>query len=207
MFERILLLKKGTMKRLLFVLGVLVFVSCSKEELAVLTQQEKDDLSFLREEEKLARDVYLFAFDKYGEEIFNSISQSEQKHMDKLLGLLNKYKISDPASTQRGVFSNAILQNLYNELTLQADSSLVEALKVGATIEDLDIRDIDLNMSRTDKLDIQNVYIKLGCGSYNHMRGFTDKLTENQVEYEPQFITIEKYTTIINSENEKCGGR
>jgi len=195
------------MKKIVLLFGVLIFVACSKEEVLTLTQAEKDDLAFLREEEKLARDVYLFSYDKYGEDIFNSISQSEQKHMDKVLSLLRKYKLADPAHAERGVFSNSVLQGLYNDLITQADSSLIEALKAGATIEDLDIKDIDLNMSRTDKEDIQNVYIKLGCGSNNHMRGFSDKLNENEVAYLPQFISIEKYTTIINSENEKCGGR
>jgi len=187
------------------VLGLLALLSCSKDELLTLTQVEKDDLTFLREEEKLARDVYLYSYDKYGEDIFNSISQSEQKHMDKVLSLLKKYKINDPALIERGVFNNQILQKLYIDLTNQADISLAEALKVGAKIEDLDIKDIDLNMGRTVNEDLQDLYIKLGCGSNNHMRGFLGKLNELEIEYSPQYISAEKYTVIINSGNEKCG--
>ncbi|HHC80695.1 MAG TPA: DUF2202 domain-containing protein [Flavobacteriia bacterium] len=189
-----------------------VVSSCSDDDdttqiaqTATLSQQEKDDLLFLREEEKLARDVYLFSFDKYGEAIFNNISQSEQQHMDQVLTLLNAYQLSDPASADRGVFVNQELQTLYNNLTAQSDISLVEALKVGATIEDLDIRDIEDFESRTTKTDILSVYDKLRCGSRNHLRSYVGQLVANEVTYVQQFITLEEFTEIINSANERCG--
>jgi hypothetical protein len=80
--------------------------------------------------------------------------------MFRVLTLLNKYNLPDLASAQRGIFNNTVLQNLYNDLTLQADLSLIEALKVGATIEDLDINDIEEFINRTSVSDILNVYDK-----------------------------------------------
>ena len=198
----------------LAVIGLLTiagfFSSCSKDlveaEVSVpLTQAEKDDLKFLREEEKLARDVYLFSYDKYGEDIFNSISQSEQKHMDKVLDLLNTYNIEDPMLSERGVFTNQTLQTLYNDLIVLSDKSLLDALLVGATIEDLDIKDIEHNEARTTALDIANVYSKLKCGSTNHMRSFYKKIVNLGGDYTPQFITQEYFDEIINSPNRKCG--
>jgi hypothetical protein len=126
------------MKKLLFVMFGLsiLFSNCSNDEdLAPLSEVEKKDLLFLREEEKLARDIYVYAFNKYQNNVFNSISQSEQKHMDNVLSLLNQYAIPDPASTQMGIFNNADLQSLYNQLKSQVDISASESLKVGATIE------------------------------------------------------------------------
>ncbi len=201
------------MKNLVVVALAVIFTvtsSCSDDETIevqteTLSQQEKDDLKFSREEEKLARDVYLFSYDKYGETIFNSIAQSEQQHMDQVLVLINTYQLIDPASTERGVFTNQILQGLYNDLTMLSDISLVEALKVGAIIEGLDINDLDLLESNTIKTDILNVYDKLECGSRNHLRSYIGQLVINGVSYEPQYISLEKFNEIINSANEQCG--
>jgi len=187
-------------------------ISCSDDETTIvqtetlteLTEQEKKDLEFSREEEKLARDVYLFSYDKYGEAIFTNIAKSEQQHMDMVLVSLNTYNIEDPASAERGVFSNQTLQDLYNDLTAQSDLSLIEAYKVGALIEDLDINDLDDLESRTTKADLLNVYDKLECGSRNHMRSYNNLLVSNGVNYVPQYISLEKFTEIVNSANEQC---
>jgi hypothetical protein len=90
-------------------------------------------------------------------------------------------------------------------LTTQSTISLVEALKVGATIEDLDINDIDVFIGNTTKSDLLNVYDNLTCGSKNHIRSYTSQLTSNNVTYEPQFISIQYYTTILNESNGGCG--
>jgi len=201
------------MKKLLVFALVVIFIvvsSCSDDETVevqaeTLSQQEKDDLKFSREEEKLARDVYLFSYDKYGEALFNNIAKSEQQHMDQVLVLLNTYQLIDPASAERGVFSNQILQGLYDDLAAQSDISLVEALRVGAIIEDLDINDLDMLESNTSKSDLLNMYDKLECGSRNHLRSYIGRLVLNGVSYEPQYISLDKFNEIINSANEQCG--
>ncbi len=187
-------------------------VSCSDddnnstvvEEIIPLSQEEINDLLFSREEEKLARDVYLYSYDKYGDAIFGNISQSEQRHMDQILTLLNTYQLTDPASPDRGVFSNQVLQDLYTALVAQSDISLVEALTVGAIIEDLDIKDLQDLESRTTHSDILTTYDKLKCGSRNHMRNFNTQLVANGVDYLPQYITLAEFTDIISSSNEQC---
>jgi len=180
------------------------YVSYDKD-LDPLSQAEINDLKFLREEEKLARDVYLYSYDKYQLKIFDNISQSEQRHMNSVLNLLNKYGIPDSASTEIGVFNNPDLQKLYNTLTKQADISSVEALKAGATIEDLDINDIDDFTTNTTKPDILNVYENLNCGSKNHIRAFTRWLENEEVTYTPQYLSIEEYNVILSSSNGGCG--
>ncbi|MDG2431984.1 DUF2202 domain-containing protein [Flavobacterium sp.] len=193
-------------KYLVVLITAILLSNCSKDEnLVPLTQNETNDLKFLREEEKLARDVYMYNFNKYQTTIFNDISQSEQKHMDAILKMLNKYGVPDSASSQIGVFNNQDLQLLYNNLTSQADISLIEALKVGATIEDLDINDIDDFIINTSKQDLLKVYGNLTCGSKNHIRSFTSQLTTNSSSYIPQFITLEEYNIIISGTNGSCG--
>lgn len=201
------------MKKVLFatVLTLIMFSSCSNDNdnqnSTSLTQAEIDDLKFLREEEKLARDVYLFSFNKYQVSIFDNISQSEQKHMNSVLNLMNKYGIQDSASSEIGVFNNPDLQSLYTSLTTQSNISLVEALKVGATIEDLDINDIDDFIGNTTKSDLLNVYNNLTCGSKNHIRSYTNQLSSNNITYEPQFISNEYYTAILSESNGGCGNK
>jgi hypothetical protein len=198
----------------------MLFTSCKKTEVepvvivddttvveqptVALTDEEIQDLRFLREEEKLARDVYAYAATKYSTMIFSNISNSEQTHMDNILILLNKYSIDDPATELAGEFSNATLQNLYNQLVVKVDSSLVDALIVGATIEDLDINDLKLNIDRTDKVDLLEVYYLLECGSRNHMRSFYKKLTMEGADYQSQYISDAEFQSIINSDKENC---
>ncbi|WP_027420452.1 DUF2202 domain-containing protein [Crocinitomix catalasitica] len=189
---------------------LLAVSACKKEEKEVvleeLSVEEQDDLTFLIQEEKLARDVYIYAFDKHGDAIFNNISSSEQKHMDKVEELLIKYSIPNPnEGNDEGVFENIELQTLYDNLIVLVDSSLVEALKVGATIEDLDIHDINTLMTHTSIYDLTFVYENLSCGSRNHMRSFVSKLDELEALYTPQYISAEDYEAILASETEKCG--
>jgi len=147
----------------------------------------------------------MYAYNKYQVAIFDNIFKSEQKHMDAVLNILSKYEISDPASTEVGVFVNPELQLTYNDLVSKVNISLTEALKVGATIEDLDINDINAFISNTTKNDLLKVYGNLNCGSKNHIRSFTAELTNNGITYVPQFISIETYNSILSSPNESCG--
>jgi hypothetical protein len=124
--------------------------------------------------------------------------------MNSILNLLNKYGIPDPASIEIGVFVNQDLQTLYNNLTIQSDISSLEATKVGATIEDLDINDIDDFIRNTTKSDLLSVYDNLTCGSKNHIRNYTSQLVINGVVYVPQFISVEYYNLILSQSNTGC---
>ncbi len=125
--------------------------------------------------------------------------------MDKVLSLLNKYGLEEPALPNRGEFNNQTFQTLYNDFSAQVDISELEALKVGAIIEDLDIKDIGDFISRTEKNDLLDVYDKLKCGSRNHMRTYYNELLSRGFTYEPQFITSDALLNIISSDNERCG--
>jgi len=124
--------------------------------------------------------------------------------MDKVTKIMNVYQVEDLSLPERGKFTNTELQKLYDDLTEQCDRSLEDALIAGATIEDVDIKDIEDFIQNTDLQDVMNMYLSLSCGSRNHMRTFTKSLTTLGIEYEPQFITEEEYIEIINHSNEKC---
>lgn len=194
---------------LLFTLlsSVVGFTSCSSNDVEPLTlsEQEKATLQFMREEEKLAHDVYQYFHEKYGLNMFGNIASSEQTHMDAVLTIMVKYGVADLASNQKGVFINITLQKLYNDLIAKGETSLANALTVGATIEDLDIKDLNDGISATANIDIDNLYEKLKCGSKNHMRAFTSQLSIEGVSYLPQFISKEQFSEIINGAHQQCG--
>lgn len=194
-----------------------IFVSCSKDKdnknannnlnsqvnnlpSEPLNTDERTTLSFMREEEKLARDVYIFLYNKWALTIFNNISSSEQSHMNAIVQLLSKYNLPDPVgSNGYGIFSNPVLQNLYTQLTTQGSVSLPDALKVGATIEDLDIYDLTIALTKVDNQDITLVYNNLVKGSRNHLRSFYSNIINAGGTYTPQYITQAEFDAIINS--------
>jgi hypothetical protein len=165
-----------------------------------------NDLRFLREEEKLARDVYITLGERWGLPIFMNIASSEQVHTDRVKVLLDAYGIPDPVAEDRvGAFNDSTLASLYNELVAKGMRSLTEALTVGATVEDLDINDIAEMMERTDDIDVLEMYAALMCGSRNHMRAFVSQLQSRGVEYEAKYISRGQLNEIITTSRERCG--
>ncbi|ABR56472.1 conserved hypothetical protein [Methanococcus aeolicus Nankai-3] len=172
-----------------------------------ISEEEKEGLIEMREEEKLARDVYLTLYDKWKLQIFKNIANSEQTHTDSVKYLLEKYNIPDPVESEEvGKFSNPKFEELYNNLVEKGSQSAVDALIVGATIEDLDIADLENWISKTDNEDIKLVYENLMKGSRNHMRAFVRMLDSYGANYTPQYISSEEYEQILSSSMERGGG-
>ena len=142
-----------------------------------LTAQEVNDMKYMLEEEKLARDVYEFMDEKWDLRVFNNIKHSEQQHMDMVEYLLNAYKISYNLSDERGVFYNEKLQNLYNELIEKGSKSEFDALEVGKTIEIVDIEDLENALKQTTNSEISDVYSRLIFASNNHLNAFERNLS------------------------------
>lgn len=166
-----------------------------------LSAEEIAGLLLMREEEKLARDVYITLFSKYSIKIFTNISRSEQTHTDAVKLLLDKYALNDPVQSDVvGVFTNQDLQALYNQLIETGNISDVEALKVGAAIEEIDILDLLEQLSEVvDNQDLAYVYNNLNDGSENHLRAFVKNLSMRGVTYSPMYLDIETYNSIINN--------
>ena len=148
---------------------------------AALTDAEKTTMILMREEEKLARDVYIQMYEFWGATIFSNISVSEQRHMDAVLQLLVKYGIPDPvAGNAVGVFINQDLQKLYTGLIAQGQLSLWDAYRVGRAIEEMDLTDLQKAIDETEKADLENVYANLLRGSFNHLDAFNFHLDSLQ---------------------------
>jgi len=158
-----------------------------------LSSSDEEALIYMREEEKLAHDVYIAMYEQWGLPLFQNISRSEQAHTDAIKTLLDAYNIPDPASTDPGVFTNPELQALHNQLVTQGKQSLSEALLVGAAIEEIDILDLQESLGVSDNSNIQRVFNNLLRGSINHLKAFTSTFfAETGETYQPQFMSAEE---------------
>jgi hypothetical protein len=174
---------------------------------ATLSADEIAGLKFMREEEKLAHDVYIAMHALWGARVFDNIADSETTHTEAILALLDKHGVDDPAAGKpAGVFEDAVLQSLYDTLVAAGRASLVEALKVGALIEETDIQDIEQRKAVTDEADIVRVYDSLLCGSRNHLRAFDQALRDQGVVYVAQVISQAEWDAIAAAPRESCGG-
>ncbi len=176
------------------------------EDAIVEGEELSTSLIFMREEEKLARDVYLTFYELFEAEIFENIAASEQKHTDAIQQLITLYGFTDPVTEDvRGVFQNKDLQELYDLLIEQGSGSLVDALEVGALIEEVDIKDLnDAEVYITDD-EVLLVYNNLLKGSRNHLRAFAGQLELLGETYYAQILDDEYFTDIVNSEMETGG--
>lgn len=165
---------------------------------ATLLPEEVEGLMLMQEEEKMAHDVYSSFYDKFGLRVFANIANSESKHMEAVLWLINSYKLTDPASNELGVFENADIQNLYNKFIAEGVNE-VEALKIGAFIEEYDIADLEKLISETGNMYIVRVYTNLLNGSKNHLRAFVKNLSSRNVVYQPSVLSQTEYAEIIGA--------
>ena len=172
-----------------------------------LSDLEIEDILYMREEEKLARDVYLTLYQQWGLSIFQNIANSEATHIAKIKSLIDRYGLEDPvANNEIGVFTNPTLQELYNQLVAEGSTSLGDALRVGAAIEEIDILDLEKAVAQTDKADVQLVYQSLMKGSRNHLRSFTSTLKRQTGEvYQPQYLDPAAYDDIVGTPRETGG--
>ena len=172
-----------------------------------LSDAEAATLIFMREEEKLARDVYITLFDQWGHPVFNRISGSEQRHMDSMKRKINQYGLVDPVIDDTvGVFQNEELSTAYSALIDLGSESLEKALHVGGYIEELDISDLEESIGESTHADVTRAYENLERGSKNHLRAFVSQIENLDIEYEAQLLSQEDVDAIVDSTMER-GGR
>jgi len=172
-------------------------------QLPEITSAEQDALYFMLEEEKLAKDVYAYLGAHWGHNTFINIERSESSHVNAVISLLNAYDLEFQLA-EAGTFHDSALQELYYNLIAQGETDMVAALNVGATIEDLDIADLETYLNSISNPLIANTFSNLQCGSRNHLRAFSSSLESLGATYFPEYISLEEYTEIITTTQERC---
>jgi len=163
----------------------------------VLSAEEADTLLWMREEEKLARDIYLRLEQHWKKPVFQRIASSEQRHFDAIGAKIDLYGLIDPALPGLGQFTDADLQDTYTQLLTTGLKSYIEALIVGATIEDMDISDLQAAIEGTEDTALRTTYQNLLDGSKNHLRAFVQLLRGLGADYTPQYIDALLFDTIV----------
>lgn len=188
-----------------FILGITALSAPNSVFAETLDVGEETHLVFMREEEKLARDVYMKLQEMYpGEAIFVNIGTgSEQEHTDTIRNKLAQYGIADPNPDTNnlpdsiGVFTGTdygwYFEEKYEILVNWGAQSLVDGWYVGAFIEELDMVDIigcpkiivetdngigagECGMDYTDKVDLKTMYGHLVSGSEDHLRAYVKNI-------------------------------
>lgn len=168
-----------------------------------LSSEEIASLQFMREEEKLARDVYLTLDQYWGSQtrVFALIAVSEESHTSTIDYLLDKYGVEDPViSDDIGVFTNQELQALYDTLVEQGIQSLEAGLYVGGLIEEKDMMDILASIEATDERAMILAYSNLLDGSKDHLRAFVRVIESLGLVYEAQVLDADEVQFILESE-------
>ena len=167
--------------------GSLAFLSLSgcnstgtNSNAAQLTDEQKDTIFYIYQEEKVARDVYRTLGDAYPDEnTFAYIQLSEERHIDVVGKLCLKYGIDISAVNLEatGEFVLPELQVLYDQLVALGLESLPAALQVGIDIEELDIKDLE-EAAVGMPSDVVRVFENIKEGSVNHLEAFTYALSQ-----------------------------
>ncbi len=182
-------------------------IASDLEKLVASGNLTLDSLQFVREEEKLARDVYIKLYERWGSRIFNNIKDSEQTHTNAVKFLLNKYNYEDPAAnTAIGEFVNPKIQNWYNNLVARGNQSALDALYVGAYVEELDIGDLRHEINASSERDVKQVYTNLMNGSYNHLSAFVGRIESQGIEYKAQLLEQSDVDQIVLAGGRRGGG-
>lgn len=168
-----------------------------------ISTEEIDGLLLMREEEKLAHDVYSALYEEWGQNVFNNIASSEAAHMEAVAGLLERFGIDDPVGDNgQGEFESEELQALYDDLLEMGTVSLEDALRVGAAVEEIDIVDLQDLMALSTDPEILQVYGNLLAGSENHLRAFVRTL-ERQTgsSYQPEYMESDAFDLVMEAES------
>jgi hypothetical protein len=148
-----------------------------------VNEAETAGLLFMREEEKMARDVYTYLYGKYKLPVFLNISKSENAHMSAVLRLITAFNITDNSTNDPGVYTNTRIAELYLQLIEMGNVSLIDALKVGVLIEQTDISDLQKELLPVENTSVKTVYTNLTAGSNAHLKAFVYNLKIQGVTY------------------------
>jgi hypothetical protein len=157
----------------------------------------------MKDEEKLAGDIYAYNYQKWGNNIFSRISNAEDKHLSAIVILLKNLGSADTIISEAGSFENSENQALYTDLISKSDVSFEEALKAGLLIEELDIKDLASALESTTNENVKLIYENLLKGSRNHLRAFNRQLTALGITYSPTYLTQTELDQIVNAPMEK----
>jgi hypothetical protein len=174
---------------------------------AAITKAQREELLLLHEEERLARDVYQALGKKYPLNPFLNIPHSEQNHMQATAELLTYHGIPVPEEGAPGVYGSKVLNKLYKRFMKRGSKSEIDALSVGALVEETDIRDLREMAAAPPSAVAKSLSEQLESASYNHLRAFVRNLSARGVDYEPKILSATDFSEIVGETSSPGRGK
>lgn len=176
-------------------------VDFSSYEISVLTEDEKTAIIHMREEEKLARDVYQTLGKTTDSKVFQNIPKSEGRHMDVFDQLIDRYGLKDPVKDESvvGTFTDPLFTDLFAKLTEKGKLSDADAFEVGAMVEDINMANLMKYGMATEKADLKLAYDTLLVQSKNHMSAFVRQLDRLGKTFEPTHINAQQLSEAVDA--------
>lgn len=154
-------------------------------------------LQFQVDEERMAGEIYRSFGEQWKLRPFQNIPRAEARHQAALTQLAQRAGVTIAPTTAVGRYATPEIQARYEALIARGRDSEVEALKVGALIEEQDIADLRVLVATTDNADLRAVAAALEAGSRHHLRAFVRNLKARGVAYESQVLPAEEVVEII----------
>lgn len=161
-----------------------------------LSEQEVEDIRYMRQEESLANDVYDRFYEEYGVRAFGNIKFSEQTHADVFEDLIEKYGLEDSYNESTNSFESQEVIDLRDKLVERGMEGEIEALKVAAEIEDQNVAHLREKLNNAENEGLQEIYSDLLKDSKRHLTAFDRQLDMRDVEYTPNYISKSDYEKI-----------
>jgi hypothetical protein len=149
----------------------------------------------------MAGDIYLKLGEKWNIRPFINIPRAEARHQEMLRELARRAATEQDGALIAGQYHTAAVQVRYDSLLARGQTSLLEALRVGALVEEQDIADLRALAATTDNPDLKSVIAALERGSRHHLRAFVQNLRSRRAEYTPQALPAEAVAEIISPRN------
>lgn len=171
-----------------------------------INEAERREIRRMREEEKLARDVYRTLGERWGLTPFLHIQRSEEQHLAIMGELIARTRTVDPVvNDATGVFESSEMRALYDELTRNGKTSIVAALQMGVRVEELDIADLERAIANAQNATVRETYEGLLRASRNHLRAFAANLQSRGGTYVPRHLSPDRFAAIVAGSHEPCG--
>ncbi len=190
------------MKTILTFLITFVLIINTNVIYSQYSEQEKADLLFTLQEEKVAYDFYTEMYNKYNQKVFGNIMEAEKTHQQHVLSILNSLNIdAGEVGSTPGEFSNPEIADQYKMLSEIGSYSFTDALRAAAKYEEQDINDLKTFQSRAENEQIITLYECLQKATGNHLRAFVKNLKKEGINYKPNVLSEADYNAIITSDN------
>lgn len=165
---------------------------------ASLSADEIEFLFALREDEKMARDLYTVFAAKYSTAPqIDRIAAAENSHIAYVEAVLDYYEISYPAMTAAGLFEDAKRQAIYNELA-DKSGTLLEVYATMAAVEEESVSAYKSVQSEITNENIALVITNMIKASSNHLKAAVCQIIVGGSTYTPLYLSAEEFGTIVN---------